>query len=127
MIAVKRHSYEQVGEETRQHLGLFCTGVQQVVVKGCDQLEATKAILKSEPPNHIMFVHISLESFRMILMIVILVEMFVERGDQANTYSFQLQNRPLSTSACRCVMAALCDRQQSYNLGYLSIFPAWRE
>lgn len=66
--------------------------MQEVVVKECDQLEAIKAILKLEPPNHIMFVHISLESFRMILMILILLEMFIERGDQTNTCSFQLQN-----------------------------------
>lgn len=92
MIAVKRHSHKQVGEEIGQHLDLLCTGTQRVVVKGCDQLEAIKAILKLEAPNHIMFVLISLESFRVILMILILLEMFIERGDQANKYSFQLQN-----------------------------------
>lgn len=65
--------------------------MQEVVVKGCDQLEAIKAILKLEPPNHIMFVHISLESFRMILMILILSEMFIERGDQQTHVHFNFK------------------------------------
>lgn len=88
MIAVKTHSHRQVGEEIGKHLDLWYTGIRQVVAKGCDQLEAIKAILKLEPPNHIMFVLFRLESFRVILMILILLEMFIERRDQANVYSF---------------------------------------
>lgn len=84
MIAVKRHSHKQLGEEIGQHLDLLCIGMQQVVAKGCDQLEVIKTILKLEPPNHIMFVFIRFELFRVILMILTLLEMFTERRDRAN-------------------------------------------
>jgi len=48
MIAVERYSHKQVGEEIGQHLDLLCTGIQQVVAKGCDQPEAIKAILNHQ-------------------------------------------------------------------------------
>lgn len=77
-----------MGEETGKHLYLLYTNIQ-VVAKGCKQREAIKAILKLELPNHIMFVLISLKLFRAILMILVLLEMSIERRNQAKLFNFK--------------------------------------
>lgn len=60
-------------------------------MKGCDQLGGIKAILKLKLPNHIMFALNSWESFRVVLVILIFLEMFVERSSYANVFILNLR------------------------------------